>query len=87
MVNGKIDELRGLKENVIVGRLVPAGTGLAYHADRKCQKGQIDENRMPETKGIKTELSKNFSNCLDTRYAIPYLKNRSASSFISWRHR
>ena len=27
----KRDELRGLKENVIVGRLIPAGTGLAYH--------------------------------------------------------
>ncbi len=37
-VSGKIDELRGLKENVIVGRLVPAGTGLAYHAGRKIKK-------------------------------------------------
>jgi DNA-directed RNA polymerase subunit beta' len=34
-VNGKIDRLRGLKENVIVGRLIPAGTGLAFHEDRK----------------------------------------------------
>ena len=34
-VNGKVDDLRGLKENVIVGRLIPAGTGLAYHADRR----------------------------------------------------
>ncbi|MEO8401561.1 MAG: DNA-directed RNA polymerase subunit beta' [Gammaproteobacteria bacterium] len=33
-VSGKMDELRGLKENVIVGRLIPAGTGLAYHASR-----------------------------------------------------
>lgn len=33
-VSGKLDELRGLKENVIVGRLIPAGTGLAYHLDR-----------------------------------------------------
>ena len=32
---GKRDELRGLKENVIVGRLIPAGTGLAYHITRK----------------------------------------------------
>ena len=30
-VSGKCDELRGLKENVIVGRLIPAGTGLAHH--------------------------------------------------------
>jgi DNA-directed RNA polymerase subunit beta' len=34
-VTGKHDELRGLKENVIVGRLIPAGTGYAYHATRK----------------------------------------------------
>ncbi|WP_353572166.1 DNA-directed RNA polymerase subunit beta' [Candidatus Albibeggiatoa sp. nov. BB20] len=38
-VNGKCDELRGLKENVIVGRLIPAGTGLAYHQDRRSQYG------------------------------------------------
>jgi DNA-directed RNA polymerase subunit beta' len=34
-VTGKLDELRGLKENVVVGRLIPAGTGLAYHAERR----------------------------------------------------
>jgi DNA-directed RNA polymerase subunit beta' len=34
-VRGMRDELRGLKENVIVGRLIPAGTGLAYHAERR----------------------------------------------------
>ena len=37
-IMGKKDELRGLKENVIVGRLIPAGTGLAYHTARKKQK-------------------------------------------------
>ncbi|RDI46983.1 DNA-directed RNA polymerase subunit beta' [Aquicella lusitana] len=45
-VNGKLDELRGLKENVIVGRLIPAGTGLAYHLDRKVgseRQGQGDQ--------------------------------------------
>jgi DNA-directed RNA polymerase subunit beta' len=36
-IMGKRDELRGLKENVIVGRLIPAGTGLAYHRTRKAQ--------------------------------------------------
>ncbi|TMS59375.1 DNA-directed RNA polymerase subunit beta' [Imbroritus primus] len=34
-IMGKVDDLRGLKENVIVGRLIPAGTGLAYHRARK----------------------------------------------------
>jgi len=33
-IAGKVDSLRGLKENVVVGRLIPAGTGLAYHEDR-----------------------------------------------------
>ena len=36
-IMGKRDELRGLKENVIVGRLIPAGTGLAYHTTRRRQ--------------------------------------------------
>jgi len=36
-IMGKRDELRGLKENVIVGRLIPAGTGLAYHNTRRRQ--------------------------------------------------
>ena len=39
-VTGKSDELRGLKENVIVGRLIPAGTGLNYHFDRRTKKSQ-----------------------------------------------
>ena len=34
-IMGKRDDLRGLKENVIVGRLIPAGTGMAYHLARK----------------------------------------------------
>ncbi len=36
-IMGKRDDLRGLKENVIVGRLIPAGTGMAYHRTRKAQ--------------------------------------------------
>jgi DNA-directed RNA polymerase subunit beta' len=32
------DDLRGLKENVIVGRLIPAGTGLAHHLERRRQR-------------------------------------------------
>jgi DNA-directed RNA polymerase subunit beta' len=34
-VRGARDDLRGLKENVIVGRLIPAGTGLAYHKEQR----------------------------------------------------
>ncbi len=41
-VNGKRDFLRGLKENVVVGRLIPAGTGLAYHNERR-RKRELEE--------------------------------------------
>ena len=40
-VSGRVDELRGLKENVIVGRLVPAGTGLAYHDERRRKRREM----------------------------------------------
>jgi DNA-directed RNA polymerase subunit beta' len=41
-IMGKKDDLRGLKENVIVGRLIPAGTGLAFHTARRKQRLGID---------------------------------------------
>jgi DNA-directed RNA polymerase subunit beta' len=40
-VQGKEDDLRGLKENVIVGRLIPAGTGFAYHQKRSARKAAL----------------------------------------------
>ena len=43
-VTGKKDYLRGLKENVVVGRLIPAGTGLAYHSERKRKRMQDTES-------------------------------------------
>ena len=43
-VNGKRDDLRGLKENVIVGRLIPAGTGLAYHNERRNKQASGDSS-------------------------------------------
>ena len=46
-IMGKKDDLRGLKENVIVGRLIPAGTGLAYHTARRKQK--LGEDMAPES--------------------------------------
>lgn len=53
-VRGAFDELYGLKENVIVGRLIPAGTGLAYHETRK-EGRHLDEalfiNPVEETVG------------------------------------
>ena len=45
-VTGKEDELRGLKENVVVGRLIPAGTGLAYHLERRRQEAEAAEHEL-----------------------------------------
>jgi DNA-directed RNA polymerase subunit beta' len=46
-IMGKRDGLRGLKENVIVGRLIPAGTGLAYHLIRKAQAAEPVLSEVP----------------------------------------
>nr|MBX2824285.1 DNA-directed RNA polymerase subunit beta' [Gammaproteobacteria bacterium] len=43
-VRGARDDLRGLKENVIVGRLIPAGTGLAFHNERRRKRTQLELN-------------------------------------------
>ena len=53
-VNGKIDELRGLKENVIVGRLIPSGTGFAYHKDRR-RRQALGGAESPEAGAIEPE--------------------------------
>ncbi len=50
-IMGKRDELRGLKENVIVGRLIPAGTGLAYHAKRRAANAGLTEAEMDSFRG------------------------------------
>jgi DNA-directed RNA polymerase subunit beta' len=44
-IMGKRDPLRGLKENVIVGRLIPAGTGMAYHQARKVKEESDEQER------------------------------------------
>jgi len=51
-IMGKRDDLRGLKENVIVGRLIPAGTGLAYHTTRRKQRLGIDVAEGHELQGV-----------------------------------
>jgi len=47
-VKGAKDDLRGLKENVIVGRLIPAGTGQTYHEERRRKRMQPVMPVMPE---------------------------------------
>ena len=50
-VRGTRDTLRGLKENVIVGRLIPAGTGLAYHNQRRKSATGLTEAEMATLAG------------------------------------
>jgi len=54
-VSGKVDNLRGLKENVIVGRLVPAGTGMAYHEERRRKELMAEEVMLAEQQGPTNE--------------------------------
>jgi DNA-directed RNA polymerase subunit beta' len=50
-VRGLKDDLRGLKENVIVGRLIPAGTGYAHHAERRRTREQDFSDQLRELEG------------------------------------
>ncbi|MEX2164639.1 MAG: DNA-directed RNA polymerase subunit beta' [Sulfuricaulis sp.] len=56
-ITGKMDLLRGLKENVIVGRLIPAGTGLAYHLERRRRRGEAKQEARELQQSLTTGLS------------------------------
>ena len=56
-VNGQQDHLRGLKENVLIGRLIPAGTGLAYHEDRKKKALKNQSSESPSMDELEMALS------------------------------
>ncbi|MBQ0784299.1 MAG: DNA-directed RNA polymerase subunit beta', partial [Amphritea sp.] len=56
-VCGKKDYLRGLKENVVVGRLIPAGTGLAYHKARKRKAQKVDDNVSVSAEDVQLALT------------------------------
>ncbi len=67
-VTGRRDSLRGLKENVIVGRLIPAGTGLAYHKERYRKRHQNDDAALVKLTVAKAESifkSENDSDLLE----------------------
>jgi len=66
-VRGLKDDLRGLKENVIVGRLIPAGTGFSHHADRRMTREQDFAEQLKEAEEVfvtqndeKDELKENI---------------------------
>ncbi|QNI01591.1 DNA-directed RNA polymerase subunit beta' [Halomonas sp. SH5A2] len=55
-VTGKRDYLRGLKENVVVGRLIPAGTGLTHHAERRRKREDVERLYNPSATEVEQEL-------------------------------
>ncbi|MCB6183742.1 DNA-directed RNA polymerase subunit beta' [Leeia sp. TBRC 13508] len=55
-IMGKKDDLRGLKENVIVGRLIPAGTGLAYHSARHRAEA-VENQEVQSTQEVDVEVT------------------------------
>jgi DNA-directed RNA polymerase subunit beta' len=56
-INGKVDYLRGLKENVIMGRLIPAGTGLEYYRRSKIAGEDVVDTVEQEPENIMDSLS------------------------------
>ncbi|SFQ27197.1 DNA-directed RNA polymerase subunit beta' [Variovorax sp. 770b2] len=65
-IMGKRDELRGLKENVIVGRLIPAGTGMAYHQARRAKDAMDDAERRAIAESEAAELAGSSSDATST---------------------
>ena len=55
-VTGKRDYLRGLKENVVVGRLIPAGTGLTHHEERRRKREDTERLLQPSAYDVEQEL-------------------------------
>ncbi|MFC2993411.1 hypothetical protein, partial [Halomonas tibetensis] len=60
-VTGKRDYLRGLKENVVVGRLIPAGTGLAHHEERRRRREGPERPPAPSAYDVEQELGAQFT--------------------------
>ncbi|WP_119969737.1 DNA-directed RNA polymerase subunit beta' [Shewanella japonica] len=64
-VGGKSDQLRGLKENVIVGRLIPAGTGYAYHNARNEARANVKDEGVEAPVITASEAEKNLADLLN----------------------
>jgi len=54
-ISGKVDNLRGLKENVIVGRLIPAGTGMEYYRNVVLEREEIPQIEEPALEDFLTD--------------------------------
>ena len=82
-INGKVDYLRGLKENVIMGRLVPAGTGMEYYRQVKIAGEDVVEEPWPSRRSTPSRVTTRRPAC-STRAAFPKTpaKSRWPSSCV-----
>tara|TARA_B100000575_G_scaffold290370_1_gene293946 strand:+ start:5116 stop:9375 length:4260 start_codon:yes stop_codon:yes gene_type:complete len=78
-IMGKRDDLRGLKENVIVGRLIPAGTGLSYHQARKDR----EAIEAAEAKSVSEQAAIDAEALFDTPDKEQVANDSSASESVS----
>ena len=78
-IMGKRDDLRGLKENVIVGRLIPAGTGLTYHQARK----EREALEAAEAKSVSEQAAIDAEALFDTPDQGQVSKDSAASESVS----
>ena len=76
---GKKDELRGLKENVIVGRLIPAGTGLSYHQARKNREAL----EIAEAKSVSEQAAIDAEALFDKPLEVPVDGEENSDSSLS----
>jgi DNA-directed RNA polymerase subunit beta' len=69
-INGKVDYLRGLKENVIMGRLIPAGTGLEYYRSVKIAgEDVVEEEAIGETEGVLPDVMAEYGEETRVQYS------------------
>jgi DNA-directed RNA polymerase subunit beta' len=77
-VCAKVDDLRGLKENVIVGRLIPAGTGYAYHQHRLKRKKAIQQQKAADGRSSSTVTAQDVEFALSQALSQQNLKSAEA---------
>jgi DNA-directed RNA polymerase subunit beta' len=68
-INGKVDHLRGLKENVIMGRLIPAGTGMEYYRNVRIAGEGVEEEMVAEQEAAALEAMPGYDEETRALYA------------------
>ena len=77
-INGKVDYLRGLKENVIMGRLIPAGTGMEYYRKvRIAGETLVEEEALPESEALMSDTISGYEE--DARLSFGGLGEEAAA--------